>query len=223
MAIVDNNPTNPSSTNSKKGKKKSPRAAAAPEKMPKPEPSVASAVMEKEEEETSAKAEATVAPEEEADTGAGLPYVAQVAADTTSMVLAESYLLTQRGYETLKSIDARVGVSTRLLALDESVGVSKRVVATAEALSTRAQALDTKYKVVSTIKDTAEAVSERALGYKYVDSGVKLVENWGHSTLAKTRQKIVTRSTKGGKDAKTSVSPVPLTGEEDVPIDLTKK
>jgi len=227
MAIVDNNPTNPAPTNpTKKGKKKSPRAAAAPEKMPTPaEPPVpvASAVLEKEEEETSAAAEATIAPEEEADAGAGLPYVAQVAADTTSMVLAESYLLTQRGYETLKAIDARVGVSTRLFALDESIGVSKKVIATVEALTTRAQALDTKYKVVSTIKDTAEAVSERALEYKYVDSGAKLVESWGRSTLAKARRKIATRSSKGGKEAKTSVSPVPLTGEEEVPIDLTKK
>lgn len=222
MAIVDDNPTGPTPTNPKKGKKKSPRTSAAPENMPKPLSSVDSAVMEKEEEETSAQAEATIAPEEETDTDAGLPYVAQMAADTTSMVLAESYLLTQRGYETLKSIDARVGVSSRLLALDQSVGVSKRVVSTAEALTTRAQALDTKYKVVSKIKDTAEAVSERALEYKYVDSGAKLVGKWGRSTLAKTRQKIVTRSTKGGKDAKT-VSPVPLTGEEDVPIDLSKK
>jgi hypothetical protein len=222
MAIVDNNPTNPAPTNpTKKGKKKSPRAAAAPEKMPAAELPVASAVLEKEEEETSAAS--TIAPEEEADAGAALPYVAQVAADTTSMVLAESYLLTQRGYETLKAIDARVGVSTRLFALDESIGVSKKVIATAEALTTRAQALDTKYKFVSTIKDTAEAVTERALEYKYVDSGTKLVESWGRSTLAKARQKIATRSSKGTKEVKTSVSPVPLTGEEEVPIDLTKK
>lgn len=225
MAIVDNNPTNPAPTNpTKKGKKKSPRAAAekqmpaAAEQLP-----VASAVLEKEEEETSAAAETTIAPEEEADAGAGLPYVAQVAADTTSMVLAESYLLTQRGYETLKAIDARVGVSTRLVALDESIGVSKRVIATAEALTTRAQALDTKYHVVSTIKDTAEAVSERALEYKYVEGGAKLVESFGRSALAKARRKIATRSSKGTKEVKTSVSPVPLTGEEEVPIDLTKK
>lgn len=50
----------------------------------------------------------TIAPEEaEAE---AMPYVVQVAADTTSVVLAESYLLTAKTFELVKSIDAKVRV-----------------------------------------------------------------------------------------------------------------
>ncbi|TFJ87000.1 hypothetical protein NSK_001334 [Nannochloropsis salina CCMP1776] len=224
MAIVDST-TNPAPTNTKKGQKKS--APAIPvETAPVGEAAPDVVSNADKQEETTSTVEATIAPEEDADLNMELPYVAKVASDTTSAVLAESYLLTQRGLETLKAIDSRVGVTKRLMDLDESMGVSKRVLATAEHLGAHTQALDAKYHVTAKIKDTAESVSEKALEYPYVASGaektgkaVKFVERWSRSTLAKARSKVETRKNKKGKTA----SPVPLTGEEEVPIDLARK
>lgn len=153
--------------------------------------------------------------EETAGATAALPVLAERAADLFGSALAETVLLAQRGLQTAKELDGKVGVSRRLHTLDEEKGLSRQAKAAAESLSTRAQAVDEQLKLSEGLRDTADRaketaavlsgraqeLSERVLRQnpKLADCAQKtsrllgLAEAWGKRTLERAKQEIVSR------------------------------
>lgn len=153
--------------------------------------------------------------EETGSAAAALPVLAERAADVFGSALAETVLLAQRGLQTAKELDGKVGVTRRLHTLDEEKGLSRQAKAAAETLSTRAQALDEQLKLSEGLRDTADRAKETAavlsgraaeLSERVLRQNPKLAEGaqktgrllvlaeaWGKRTLERAKQEIVSR------------------------------
>ena len=181
-----------------------------------PPPTAPAAAAEEEEEERLLGAVGAIGREEETGgAAAALPVLAERAADVFGSALAETVLLAQRGLQTAKELDGKVGVTRRLHTLDEEKGLSRQAKAAAETLSTRAQAIDEQLKLSEGLRDTADRAKETAavlsgraqyLSERMLRQNPKLAEGaqktgrllglaeaWGKRTLERAKQEIVSR------------------------------